>query len=1016
MSSEKCFFDPYLTLGVPRTSTTAEIRTAYRRLVLKCHPDKVHDPDPAKKQDAVEQFQQVHRSYELLSNEAERAKYDDKLRIKEAREKMLAAGGKLFTRTSTNAGQQATTAATNCCPDATMRRKSEATSPQQARHQQTYAPEHPPAGPRPEPRSTHKGGAETFLHVHEERSAFRTDDPRRPPPSYEQVFARATASAAHATERADEDQERERERGRARARGRERDRDKERERADKNKASRRTSTQIEIDPSLADRVKVNGTSIRIDTPTPPPTETSGLPPSSTFSARSRSDRTRTSTSQRDKSWQHDREDPIAHATRLFEERVRSSEEKEAERKRERRRFKREQQAREQAAASAAAAGAEHLWARHHDQVCVDQQRSAAHQKLHALRKAAEEAAEDMRRTAERVREEENDRNRRRSKQRGAFHTLDESDEKERRRRAQRHLERLEREREKEREREALRERESERMRPEPYTVPDPSAAEELEYDNEKGTKVYEMFHHISTRRSHELEPTTPVAAAAGTSPDDTLRERPDLLRKLERGRERGKHEMHVRARERERERIRKLRSEEEYIHAWNQRTEYIHVNPVGNAFGDKVCEGILYSGDELRESAWDGSVLRSRTRAATPGAVPNLNENKYQQSRGTFLGTAGDRAPNDNLVHTHRCHSPQTRAKSRSEDCGRYKADDAERDRQSRRAETTGGRPLLDHKTRRGPVYLDTHTVSPERYAGCDGAEARSKPTSLPSAYPTASIMNCQTESSLASTLISRCNPSNGITTKLGLRPLLFTSDEKLQHRSNKVSSSPLRSTLRERNSIQIDPRLESSTCTSPSLTSPGTTSTTTTTSGTPLSPSNRQAEMQSSLKSSFTVKEKSKHFEFGMTALFEKASVPTVQSIPLDSIPRRRMRDLVQLETTSSRDKAKRSPTRNDKRKVNCDLNVSVAERHEIRYSKNSSITTPVSATLPVTENGDIKYTTAKNILTATAAAAAERATLSPSAPRKKKSSKSQSRRMKEDAAHGGAEELAHRYKASVY
>ncbi|KAI1438312.1 hypothetical protein GGR50DRAFT_488212 [Xylaria sp. CBS 124048] len=68
--------DPYRILGVPKDAQIPEIRSAHRKLVLKCHPDKIQDP--ALKEAKQIEFQQVQQAYELLSDEVERAKYDRK--------------------------------------------------------------------------------------------------------------------------------------------------------------------------------------------------------------------------------------------------------------------------------------------------------------------------------------------------------------------------------------------------------------------------------------------------------------------------------------------------------------------------------------------------------------------------------------------------------------------------------------------------------------------------------------------------------------------------------------------------------------------------------------------------------------------------------------------------------------------------------------------------------------------------------------------------------------------------
>ncbi|RYP73774.1 hypothetical protein DL770_007722 [Monosporascus sp. CRB-9-2] len=73
--------DPYKALGLSRDAQLPEIRTAYRKLVLRCHPDKVQDPQlKAEKQ---EEFQRVHEAYELLTDEVARSKYDEKVRYNE---------------------------------------------------------------------------------------------------------------------------------------------------------------------------------------------------------------------------------------------------------------------------------------------------------------------------------------------------------------------------------------------------------------------------------------------------------------------------------------------------------------------------------------------------------------------------------------------------------------------------------------------------------------------------------------------------------------------------------------------------------------------------------------------------------------------------------------------------------------------------------------------------------------------------------------------------------------------
>ena len=62
--------DYYKTLGVARTASEKEIKSAYRRLARQYHPDVNKDPK------ATDRFKLINEAYEVLSDPKKRSKYD----------------------------------------------------------------------------------------------------------------------------------------------------------------------------------------------------------------------------------------------------------------------------------------------------------------------------------------------------------------------------------------------------------------------------------------------------------------------------------------------------------------------------------------------------------------------------------------------------------------------------------------------------------------------------------------------------------------------------------------------------------------------------------------------------------------------------------------------------------------------------------------------------------------------------------------------------------------------------
>src|ERR1035438_1270335 len=63
--------DPYEVLGVARTASADDLKSAYRRLARQYHPD-VNPNDPA----AEEKFKEIGQAYSVVGDAEKRARFD----------------------------------------------------------------------------------------------------------------------------------------------------------------------------------------------------------------------------------------------------------------------------------------------------------------------------------------------------------------------------------------------------------------------------------------------------------------------------------------------------------------------------------------------------------------------------------------------------------------------------------------------------------------------------------------------------------------------------------------------------------------------------------------------------------------------------------------------------------------------------------------------------------------------------------------------------------------------------
>ncbi|KAL1896159.1 hypothetical protein Sste5346_004902 [Sporothrix stenoceras] len=75
-AGEPPVIDPYAVLGLDRAAspTTDQVKSAYRKAALRCHPDKVA---PEQRDQAHKDFQEVALAYAVLSDPGRRKRYDE---------------------------------------------------------------------------------------------------------------------------------------------------------------------------------------------------------------------------------------------------------------------------------------------------------------------------------------------------------------------------------------------------------------------------------------------------------------------------------------------------------------------------------------------------------------------------------------------------------------------------------------------------------------------------------------------------------------------------------------------------------------------------------------------------------------------------------------------------------------------------------------------------------------------------------------------------------------------------
>lgn len=83
--------DMYKELGVTRTATESEIKTAYKQKALQYHPDKWMDKPMEERQNAEKKFKEIGSYLEILTDVFKRQLYDEGYDVEAIEERVKAA-------------------------------------------------------------------------------------------------------------------------------------------------------------------------------------------------------------------------------------------------------------------------------------------------------------------------------------------------------------------------------------------------------------------------------------------------------------------------------------------------------------------------------------------------------------------------------------------------------------------------------------------------------------------------------------------------------------------------------------------------------------------------------------------------------------------------------------------------------------------------------------------------------------------------------------------------------------